>query len=63
MRLFLRREAHLIARYEAETYTHFRHVLTVTEQDQDAIKILASFGDLAPEFSTLRYAWMPARPR
>ena len=53
MRLFLRREAHLIARYEAETYTHFRHVLTVTEQDQDAIKKLASFGDLAPEFSTL----------
>jgi glycosyltransferase involved in cell wall biosynthesis len=53
MRLFLRREARLIAGYEAETYTHFQHVLTVTEQDQTAIKSLASFSDHAPQFSTL----------
>jgi glycosyltransferase involved in cell wall biosynthesis len=53
MRIFLRREARLIARYEADTYTHFQHVLTVTEQDQAAIQALASFNDHAPQFTTL----------
>ena len=53
MRLFLQREARLIARYEAETYTHFQHVLTVTEQDQTAIKTLAPFDGVMPHFKTL----------
>jgi glycosyltransferase involved in cell wall biosynthesis len=53
MRVFLRREAGLIARYEAVTYRRFQHVLTVTDEDQAAIKSLAAFEQGAPQFKTL----------
>jgi glycosyltransferase involved in cell wall biosynthesis len=53
LKLFLRRETRLTARYEARTYAHFDHVITVTEQDLTAIRQLAQFDDNAPHFTTI----------
>jgi polysaccharide biosynthesis protein PslH len=53
LRLFLQREAHLMARYEADVYRRFDHVLTVTAQDLAAIRQLADFGSAGPRFNTV----------
>jgi glycosyltransferase involved in cell wall biosynthesis len=53
LRLFLWREARLMARYEADVYRHFDHVLTVTEQDLAAIRQLAVFDGQSPRFTTV----------
>jgi glycosyltransferase involved in cell wall biosynthesis len=53
MRLLLRREAQVMARYERNTYQRFDHVLTVTKQDLDAIHQLGHYSRNAPQFEVI----------
>ncbi len=51
---FLRREAALMARYEAETYRRFDHVVTVTDEDRAALEgQFHRFGLPKPPFTTI----------
>jgi glycosyltransferase involved in cell wall biosynthesis len=53
MRLIWKREAALLKRYERNAYMQFKHILTVTPDDQNAIRTLFRSGDPAPEFTNI----------
>ncbi|MCL5996875.1 MAG: glycosyltransferase family 4 protein [Chloroflexi bacterium] len=66
LKLFLKREAHLIARYEADVYRRFDHVLTVTPEDLASIQKIGSFKGWRPRFTTVPIcvdASVPRLPR
>ncbi len=53
MKLFLRREASLTARYESRVYRQFDDVLTVTNDDLASIRRLPGLNGRAPRFTTV----------
>lgn len=53
MKLFLRREAGLTARYESRVYRQFDDVLTVTDEDLASIRRLPGLNGRAPRFTTV----------
>jgi polysaccharide biosynthesis protein PslH len=52
-RVFWKREAQLMACYEATTYTQFNRVLTVTVEDQNAIRLLLNQSSSKPAFMNI----------
>lgn len=53
MRLFWKREEVLLKQYERSAYLKYKHILTVTADDQHAIRTLFRSGDTTPEFTNI----------